>query len=358
MFDVLVFVGRFQPCHNGHLQVLASALRQAAKVIVILGSARRARNIKNPFNDQERRDMLLAAVSEVMADAAGRLSIVPLRDYYDNARWVDAVKQAVAASVVDAPAGARIGLIGHAKDDSSYYLREFPDWPLALEDNHAGISATNLRRLLFERCPGFESELAQHVPKAVASFLDEFRRSETYRDLCTEYALVASDRAAWQVAPYPPVFVTVDAVVRCHGHLLMVRRGGHPGRGQWALPGGFLDQREWLRDGALRELNEETGLAVEREILARSLAGKAVFDHPDRSVRGRTITHAFFFDLPGDTLPSVRADDDAADARWVPITELIDMETTIFEDHFHIADSFLGVSGERFLSATRNHNQP
>ncbi|WP_200849892.1 hypothetical protein, partial [Raoultella sp. 18099] len=48
----------------------------------------------------------------------------------------------------------------------------------------------------------------------------------------------------------------------------------------------------------------------------------AVFDHPDRSQRGRTITHAHYFDLGSDDFPDVRADDDAAHVEWVPIASL------------------------------------
>lgn len=338
MLDMLVYVGRFQPCHNGHLRVLQSALQKAARVILILGSARRARNIKNPFSDEERLTMLRQAVEEAMPGASARLTIVPLRDCYDNDRWVAAVKQAVASV---APMDARIGLIGHVKDNSSYYLREFPDWPLILEDNHGGISATDLRRLLFAGPQGAAEALESQVPAAVAKFLNAFRGSADFADLATEYAYVTAEQAAWKAAPYPPVFVTVDAVVRCNGHLLMVRRAGHPGRGQWALPGGFVEQHEWLRDAAVRELREETGLAVVSDLLRRSLVGKEVFDYPDRSVRGRTITHAYFFDLPGDTLPDVHAADDAAEARWQSLAELPGVATGIFEDHLHIAEWFI-----------------
>ena len=67
-----------------------------------------------------------------------------------------------------------------------------------------------------------------------------------------------------------------------------------------------------------------------------ALQGCEVFDHPDRSLRGRTITHVFVFHLPGDALPAVQGGDDAAAARWVPVSELAAMESQMFEDHFHV----------------------
>ena len=61
--------------------------------------------------------------------------------------------------------------------------------------------------------------------------------------------------------------------------------------------------------------------------------------HPERG--GRTITHAFFIQLPPDTaLPKVKGDDDAAAAFWVPLAEL-DPER-MFEDHYFIVQRMVG----------------
>jgi bifunctional NMN adenylyltransferase/nudix hydrolase len=148
-------------------------------------------------------------------------------------------------------------------------------------------------------------------------------------------------RKAWAAAPYAPVFVTVDLVLRCAGHVLLIQRGKDPGQGLWALPGGFVEPRDTLYQSAIRELEEETGLPLLPDTLERSLRGVAVFDHPDRSQRGRTISHTHYFDLGDRELPEVRGGDDAALARWVPIAELAAMESQFFDDHFHMLDRFL-----------------
>jgi bifunctional NMN adenylyltransferase/nudix hydrolase len=80
-----------------------------------------------------------------------------------------------------------------------------------------------------------------------------------------------------------------------------------------------------------------------------------VFDHPDRSQRGRTITHAHYFDLGDRELPEVRADDDAARAEWVPIAALASMEDRFFDDHFHMLDHFLGLTSD---AAIQNPGTP
>jgi bifunctional NMN adenylyltransferase/nudix hydrolase len=100
-------------------------------------------------------------------------------------------------------------------------------------------------------------------------------------------------------------FVTADAVVVQSGHILLVERGRAPGKGLLALPGGFVNPEERIRDAAIRELREETSISdgkgqIPPAMLASFIedARTRVFDAPNRSLRGRIITHAFLFRLP------------------------------------------------------------
>jgi bifunctional NMN adenylyltransferase/nudix hydrolase len=156
-----------------------------------------------------------------------------------------------------------------------------------------------------------------------------------------EWQALAAEQALWAGSPYPPVFVTVDAVVHMAGHVLLIRRGRPPGKGLLALPGGFLEQRETVYQSAVRELEEETGLRLLPSTMQAALGAVQVFDHPDRSQRGRVITHAHYFALGSGPLPEVRGSDDASEARWVPVSELAGMEKQFHDDHFHILDAFL-----------------
>jgi bifunctional NMN adenylyltransferase/nudix hydrolase len=124
--------------------------------------------------------------------------------------------------------------------------------------------------------------------------------------------------------------------------VLLVARGAQPGQGLLALPGGFLRGDERLLDAVLRELREETRLKLPAPVLRGSLRAQEVFDHPERSLRGRTITHAFHFDFPGGELPPVKGGDDATRARWVPLAALRELESQLFEDHFFIIERFVG----------------
>ncbi|MCH8617873.1 bifunctional nicotinamide-nucleotide adenylyltransferase/Nudix hydroxylase [Undibacterium sp. TS12] len=340
--DVAVLIGRFQPFHNGHATLLQLALETAEEVVIVLGSSFHARSTKNPFTWQERADMIRATLSQSERD---RISFVAVRDYYDDARWARAVRAKVEHLC---PYAKRVALIGHFKDASSYYLNRFPQWQLVAAEQLLAIDATIIRKVLFEAEDMRVSldVITHYLPASIRQYLKAWSILPQYADLVREHAQLQAYQAAWKPAPYPPIFSTVDAVVKAADHVLLVQRGGFPGKGLWAIPGGFLDQNERLFQGAIRELFEETNLAVLSTTLENALQDVKVFDHPGRSLRGRTITHAHFFDLQTDHLPDIRAADDAAQAAWVSIDKITAMEEAFFDDHFHILDQFLMLTAD------------
>lgn len=338
--DVAVLIGRFQPFHNGHAALLTAALGGAPQVVVVLGSAFHARSAKNPYTWRERAAMIAHTLSET---ERSRVSFVAVRDYYDDARWADEVRASVAGA---APAAEHVALIAFFKDASSYYLNHFPDWRQLVVQDGPEIDATRVRRVLFEAedVAVSLSVVAGLLPMAVRQYLQAWSLLPCYAALAQEHRAVEAYKASWRGAPHPPIFSTVDAVVKTADHVLLIRRNDFPGKGLWAIPGGFLEPRERLLHGAIRELVEETRLGVLVPSLVEALVAVAVFDHPDRSQRGRTITHAHYFDLKTEQLPAVEGADDAALARWVPLAQLPSMEEQFFEDHFHILDHFLGLT--------------
>lgn len=336
-FDVLVFICRAQPFHNGHKAVIDEALNRANEVIIVVGSSFAARNIRNPFTFEERRDMIKSVYPQ------DNVKVVPVSDYpYDDSKWVTAVQNVVYGALSWSADPIRIGLIGHEKDGTSYYLKLFPTWGNVSVPNVDGINATDIRKLLFECTSKTFNNIRQLMPNAAyETMLNIFIDADWWKILEQEYHMISKYKEAWKAAPFPPTFMTVDTVVVQSGHVLLVKRGAMPGKGLWALPGGFLNQDETMLEGAIRELKEETKIKVPIPVLKGSIKESKTFDAPNRSQRGRTITQAFYIDLGFDKqLPKVKGADDAEKAFWVPLRDVIVHKNQFFEDHAHIISYF------------------
>jgi len=110
---------------------------------------------------------------------------------------------------------------------------------------------------------------------------------------------------------------TVDAVVlSTDGKVLLIKRGGEPYKGSWALPGGYVDPGETSRKAVARELREETSVVA----MPVEFTMIGVFDEPDRDPRGRVVSAAYALEVLPNT--EVTADDDAAEAQWWPLSAL------------------------------------
>lgn len=105
--------------------------------------------------------------------------------------------------------------------------------------------------------------------------------------------------------------IGVGAIIVERDRVVLVKRGHAPLAGEWSIPGGLLEVGETLREAAVREALEETGLAVE----AHDLLG--VFDRVMRDDRGRVRYHYVLIDfLCRVKAGTLQAGCDAADAAW------------------------------------------
>lgn len=131
--------------------------------------------------------------------------------------------------------------------------------------------------------------------------------------------------------------------------VLLIRRGWDPYAGCWALPGGHVDAGEDTAAAASRELLEETGLRSP----ALDLVG--VYAAAGRDPRGRYVTFAYTATLDGPP-PAATAGDDATEARWWPIADLVADSvadpaaaptTRMAFDHHQILTDTLRAGGEQ-----------
>lgn len=332
-FDLVVCIGLFQPGLAAHVAAVRQALSLAPTCLILVKNANAGPTPRHPFSLPARAAMLM---QELQPDELRRTNIARLRGDYNIPRQLQTLQElATAASSPTAQIG--VLMLDHEP------TRVPPTWTSLDSAPFINEQPTRLRNALFG-APAAADALARYadvVPKNTLVSLQQWILSAQFAYLRNEWESIHKQRAEWADAPYPPVFVTVDAVVSCANHVLLIQRAQAPGQGRLALPGGFIDTHETLQESALRELAEETTLQVSEHDLHASLKAVGVFDAPLRSQRGRVITHAYHFDLPANVLPPITAADDAAQARWTPLTQLSQLENQFHDDHFLILDEFL-----------------
>jgi bifunctional NMN adenylyltransferase/nudix hydrolase len=334
-YDLIVYIGRFQPAHNGHIKTIEHALDISRRVLVLVGSANQPRTPKNPFTFEERRDMIATSVSD-----PSMLSVDSIEDNkYKMDDWIKEVQNKVYHSILDyfhgKPKNAKVAIIGHMKDGSSNYLKFFPQWDFIETGIHLGtvLHSTDIRENIFEEKIDY---LKGVVPSYVNAFIEGFLVWDVFEELKKEYEFLKD----YDPREFPRNEVTADAVVIQSGHILLIERKFIPGKGLLALPGGFVSPDETVEDAMIRELKEETNLRVPEKVLRGSIKTKEVFDDPGRSDRGRIITHAFHVHLDdSESLPRVSGGDDAAGAHWVPISQIKPEE--MYSDHWSIIEYFV-----------------
>jgi 8-oxo-dGTP diphosphatase len=116
--------------------------------------------------------------------------------------------------------------------------------------------------------------------------------------------------------PKTPALAADCVVLDARGRLLLVRRKFPPFKGQYALPGGFVEIGETVQDACRRELMEETG------VRAGKLQLLGVYSDPSRDPRGHTCSAVFITRVRSAT---AKAGDDAAAAEWIEDWSKLDL---------------------------------
>jgi bifunctional NMN adenylyltransferase/nudix hydrolase len=334
MSSALIYIGRFQPPHNGHFATIRKALEQTEKLLIFIGSHETCRSLRNPFTTEERIEMLKISLTQ---DELAKITFIPIHDSnYNHPEWVKEVKEK--ANSQFSILNSQFSIIGHKKDETSYYLSLFPEWELLeMPLMESGLSSTQIRSKWFA---GTLTD-RDKIPLSVYSYLKNKDNEEWAKTQKEEYKLVEEYKKEWSGTPYPPVFVAGDALVVCKEHILLIKRGAFPGRGLYAMAGGFLDSAEPIRHCAIRELIEETGIDLSYEALDASIKDYQVFDDPNREPRGRMISHTYLFDLGQQALPKLKAADDASEAMWFPLKDLDKIRSQMGGDHYRIIRKML-----------------
>lgn len=168
--------------------------------------------------------------------------------------------------------------------------------------------------------------------------LDELQiliRTYKTEDMTEDEFIAHYDQSRW-----PAVGATVDlsifTIIDNELNVLLIKRGNHPAKGKWALPGGFVDVTESLDQAASRELQEETGLEFNDQSFLEQVK---TYGYPGRDRRGFIVSTLYAALIP--EVPAPVAGDDAAEAEFVSVAKVLSGEIDLAFDHYElIRDSY------------------
>lgn len=327
----VAIIGRFSGFTKAHKRLGEHALSLGSKVFWFIGSASpgQFRSYKNPWTFEERVDMIRSNFSH---EQGRKFVFVPVQDrlHQNNSYpflktgddfWFEQINIWFKAYKIKA-------LVGHEKDASSFYIARIKEENPALLYSSPGLlgntNATKLRESFFSFRRSTFSTLATH------RFMCYWRvvNGPLFDRLVSDQTHVIQGQKKYGKGP----FLTGDTLLTdLAGRMLLVKRGqGKYGAGTWALPGGFLNEGEEGKAGALRELKEETGIDS-RDV---ALLSQTIYDSPGRSLRGRITTHLLRAKLTRSVTPV--GSDDADEAKFVPISDVLDGKYPLFEDHYEL----------------------
>lgn len=174
--DVGVYIGRFSPFHKAHETVVRDALEKCEILIICCGSHSVQRTQKDPWITMERNAMIESCFTE---NELNKIKFYPLINYGDMEKWMADIMLCVNNFKKESDT---LGIFGCAKDQSSWYLNEFPEQfkqmflTKSLYDN---LSSTEIRKKYF-----IEKTIDEiSLPPTVSDYLKNYVPNFNYGDL-------------------------------------------------------------------------------------------------------------------------------------------------------------------------------
>ena len=315
MTEKILFVGRFQPFHNGHLSVVKEIVSNSEKelVIGIWTPNNEFLTQENPFTFTERNQIIVSALQKEWIN----LDIVWIPDFRNNDIWGKYIETNIKPSKV----------VSWNQVVNSI----FSDKLWEIKQRYEDISATLIRNLIMQ-----QGDFSSYVPWSVSNYIYEnwlygriLAIKEWMKLLNPEYYIWETQKDLFlhelkekelEFYANNPLLAT-DAVIIKNNQILLIERKNYPYG--WALPGGFVDKWESLQQAVLRELKEE--LNLEWEIIKQV----GIYDDPKRDPRGHTISVAYRIQASG--IP--KAQDDAKSFEWINIEDIKNGKIKLAFDH-------------------------
>ncbi len=302
-----LFIGRFQPFHNGHLDGIKQIFERGFdKVIIGVGSAQEEHTEKNPFSFYERKEMIEVALKDL------NVEVHPIPDFGDNVKWTKYILENLPFfdAVISGNPYVEVCFKAHEKK----FVRL---------DIRLSVKGTNVREMIARG----DEKVNELMNEEILRVLEKFGAKERLEELILEKL----------ENPYFQPSVTADGIIHYDGGIVLIERKNDPFKGKYALPGGFLDREdEDLVETLRREMREEINLDLEDVFEVGSYSSK------DRDPRGRVITVAYAARGVGE----LKAGDDAKSYKIVPISSIKEMSLAF--DHNKIVEDYVEKYGRDF----------
>ena len=295
MTDFALYIGRFQPFHDGHLDAINQMYEEGVRNLIIgIGSMQESKTSKNPFTVEERIEMIKRATCD------GDISIVffPIPDFNNPKLWAEYV--------------CKMSPFPFTKvySNNDYTIDSFKDIKIETIrlQNRLNICATQIRYEMSSQ----DNLWKEKIPKGTLEYLLQINGPERVRNILN------ADKKERLAA---------DVIIEYENGVVLIERQ-FPPYGK-ALPGGLKDIGENIKQTAIREAYEETNLKVS------DLHLLDVYSEPGRDPRGPVTSVVYYGKGKGELI----AQDDAKSARVVPFSEL--QNQTLAFDHAKIISDWM-----------------
>jgi len=291
-----LFIGRFQPLHKGHVEVIKKLSETLDEIIVGIGSSNKSDMPENPFTADERQIMLELALKGI------NYRIIRVPDINNYGAWTDMVVELAKPFDVVFTGNA---VVKRLFEQKGYLTRELQMLPY--------LSASQIRKMLVdgENCD-------QYLPEGVLKVLKEIKGVERLKRIY--------NRSEHNNPP-----TAVDMIIEYYNPefegIVLIKRKDEPYKGKWALPGGFQENGHSFERTVVKECGEETNLSITllHQLRARS--------QPDRDPRGHVNSIPYVVRGTGE----LKAGDDAAEAKIFSLNNL----PPLAFDHKEIIEEYL-----------------
>jgi len=315
-YDLIVFIGRFQPFHLGHYKVVQEALTQTDKLLFILGGSNSPCNSRNPYSIEEREHLIIKSLTPKEISYI-RFQSIP--DYADDEVWMTALENII-NQVVTSP-NDKVAIIGHEKDSSSYYLRQCAEkWHVIMPPNIFMMSASDVRDNLYNELPIDNQMVNTGAAQSAISILEGTTNFTKFK---REYANIKLLETTRSNSKFPIEYVQTVGIVKYKEFYLVLKTND-----ELSFPSGTIENNRIAEETIVTYILNQTNIVTPLFNLKPMDYKRA--NTTRLSLYGASSTYTYVYDLSANcNLPKINKS-----SQWLHYLELLNLEPNFNQVHF------------------------